>query len=155
MTNKSSHIAISIVFCLIIVVDQMTKILAKNILCDGNNIDISPWFHLILSYNTGAAWSMFSGYSTILAMLGIIMLVYFIRLYRRWESKSERWSLPFICAGILGNTIDRIVYGHVIDFISIDIWNYRWPTFNIADSSIFAGVIILLFTFDKKVQKDR
>lgn len=140
---------------MIVVVDQITKILAKNILCNGHDIDITSWFHLILSYNTGAAWSILSGHPYILAVLGIIILIYCILLYRRWQSKQERWALPFICGGILGNTLDRVIYGHVIDFISIDIWNYRWPTFNIADSAIFIGVIILLFTFDKKVQKDR
>lgn len=153
--NKSTNVILLIIFCAIVVIDQITKILAKNILCDNISVDILSWLHFILSYNTGAAWSIFSGHSFLLATLGIVMILYCLALFKRLKNKPERISLPFICAGIFGNTIDRIYHGHVIDFISIDIWKYRWPTFNIADSAIFIGVIILLFTFDKKVQKDR
>ena len=83
--------------------------------------------------------------------LGVITAMVFFR--KNFKNFLQRASLALIASGIIGNTIDRIVHGYVIDFISIDLKFYQWPVFNIADSAIFCGVMILSFTFLRKVKE--
>jgi signal peptidase II len=105
---------------------------------------IDGFFHLVHVGNTGAAWSLFTGRSTMLAILALITLgaIYF---WRRSLNLREKWmqlSFGLLCGGIVGNLIDRLAYGHVVDFLDFHFGSYIYPTFNIADSSIVIGVVI-------------
>jgi len=105
---------------------------------------IEGFFHLVHVGNTGAAWSLFTGKSTLLAMLAIITLVA-IYYWRRSLGLKQRWmqlSFGLLCGGIMGNLIDRLAYGHVVDFLDFHFGDYVYPTFNVADSGIVVGVII-------------
>ena len=105
---------------------------------------IDGFFHLVHVGNTGAAWSLFTGKSTLLAGLAFVTLgaIYY---WRRTLGLKERWmqlSFGLLCGGIVGNLIDRLAYKHVVDFLDFHFGDYIYPTFNIADSGIVVGVVI-------------
>jgi signal peptidase II len=97
--------------------------------------------------NTGAAWSMFSGQSFVLATLAAATLLA-IFLWRRALGLRDRTTqvcFGLLCGGIAGNLVDRLRHGHVIDFIDLHFGSYVYPTFNVADSGICIGVILYLW----------
>jgi signal peptidase II len=97
--------------------------------------------------NTGAAWSMFAGQSVVLATLAGATLVA-IFLWRRALGLRDRTAqvcFGLLCGGIAGNLADRLLHGHVIDFIDLHFGSYVYPTFNIADSGICVGVLLYLW----------
>ena len=137
-------IILSIIF---LIVDQITKILVVNSLVPGENIEIiKNIFSIIYTNNTGAAFSILLGkriFLIVVAVLIIGVLLYYIKR-NKIEKKIDIIALSFVIGGSLGNLIDRIVRGYVIDFISIKIGNYNFPIFNVADALIVVGVILLL-----------
>ena len=108
---------------------------------------IRGFFNLVHVGNTGAAWSLFAGQSVFLASLAVATLVA-IFVWRRSLGLRDRLpqiSFGLLCGGITGNLIDRLVYGHVIDFLDLHFGSYIYPTFNVADSGICIGVILYLW----------
>ena len=107
---------------------------------------IRAFFNLVHVGNTGAAWSLFSGRSTFLALLAVATLVAIFAW--RHQLGLRRWpvqlSFGLLCGGILGNLVDRLARGHVVDFLDFHFGGYTYPTFNLADSGICVGVIIYL-----------
>jgi signal peptidase II len=143
---------------LVVILDQTTKWMASNWLEPHVQYPLLSWFNLTLVHNTGAAFSFLSGASgwqrwffTVLAMgIGILIVVWLARL-----RPGECWSavgLAMILGGAIGNLIDRLAYGYVIDFIQWYYDRYYWPTFNIADSaiSVGAGILVLHSLFSQK-----
>ncbi|MGH7996043.1 MAG: signal peptidase II [Opitutaceae bacterium] len=113
---------------------------------DGGITVIPGFFYVIHVGNTGAAWSMFTGRSAILAVLAAAALVA-IYLGRRALALREKWSqlcFGLLCGGIAGNLADRLIHGHVVDFIDLHFGSFQYPTFNVADSSICVGVALYL-----------
>jgi|SRR5882724_9060871 len=107
---------------------------------------IPGFFYLIHVGNTGAAWSLFTGRSVLLAILAIATLGA-IFLWRRalgLQARVVQVCFGLLCGGIVGNLLDRLVHGHVIDFLDFHFGSYVYPTFNIADSGICVGVITYL-----------
>ena len=137
-------IILSIIF---LIVDQITKILVVNSLVPGENIEIiKNIFSIIYTNNTGAAFSILLGKRIFLIVVAVLItgvLLYYIKR-NKIEKKIDIIALSFVIGGSLGNLIDRIVRGYVIDFISIKIGNYNFPIFNVADALIVVGVILLL-----------
>ncbi len=136
---------------LVIVIDQVTKLLAESALTYQTPVPVIPgFFNLTLMYNTGAAFSFLSDaggwqrwfFSALALIVSAVLVVWIKRL-----TPAERWTaaaLSLIVGGALGNLIDRIAYGHVIDFIQWYYHPYYWPAFNIADSAITVGAAILI-----------
>jgi signal peptidase II len=137
------------IVCAVTIFDQITKLIVRKYTC----LRVNGFLSIEYSENTGAAWNVFSGHASILAAFGVGAMVAIILFRKSFEGARQKLAWAMIFGGILGNTIDRIVRGYVVDFISIDLQFYRWPTFNVADSFLFIGVAILLFTFQKKAQK--
>lgn len=107
---------------------------------------IPDFFYVVHVGNTGAAWSILTGKSLLLAGLAAVTLIA-IFLWRRTLGLRERIAqVAFgpLCGGIVGNLIDRMQHGHVIDFIDLHFGDYTYPTFNVADSGICVGVILYL-----------
>ena len=140
----------------VFVVDQLTKAwivshLAYNPLHGhGRGLDITVvrgFFYLIHVGNTGAAWSMFSDKSVLLAVLaaGTLVAIFFWRDTLGLREHVAQIAFGLLCGGILGNLSDRLVYRHVIDFIDLHFGSYTYPTFNVADSGICVGVILYLW----------
>lgn len=135
----------------VILIDQVTKVVADKTLSLHEYIPVIPgFFNWTLAYNEGAAFSFLDDaggwqrwFFTALALVVSIVLILWLK---RMQS-HERWSaiaLSLIIGGAIGNLIDRLIYGHVIDFIDWYYQNYHWPAFNIADSAIFLGAALLI-----------
>jgi signal peptidase II len=103
--------------------------------------------YLVHVGNTGAAWSLFTGQSVFLAALAAATLVA-IFIWRRalgLQDRVAQIAFGLLCGGIAGNLIDRLLHGHVIDFVDVHIGTYIYPTFNVADSGICVGVALYLW----------
>ncbi len=137
----------------VFMLDQFTKFLIVMTLPTGTygpprHIPLIPgFFNLVHVGNTGAAWSLFSGKSNILALLALTTLtaIFFWRHSLGLRIKMVQIAFGLLCGGILGNLVDRLVYKHVIDFLDFHFGSYIYPTFNIADSGICVGVILYLW----------
>ncbi|MBK2112284.1 lipoprotein signal peptidase [Francisella tularensis subsp. novicida FSC159] len=136
---------------LIIAVDLYTKYLANTYLEFAQSVKITSFFNLTLLYNHGAAFSLLSNdqtswqmimFSTI-SLIAAIVLIYLI-IKQPITEKINLFSFALILGGALGNFYDRAFQGYVIDFLDFHIGNYHWPSFNIADSAITCGVVILI-----------
>ena len=129
---------------LIFLLDRISKILALNWLAGQGSIKIAPFFRLTYVQNTGAAFGSFQGGNYILTGVSIVILL----LLFKWRAELikpgplARYALIFIIAGAFGNLYDRIVLGYVVDYFDFIIW----PVFNIADSFITAGAVLLGYT---------
>jgi signal peptidase II len=128
--------------------DQLTKSMIAERLPfgsygPGGQIVIIPGtFNLVHVGNTGAAWSMFSGQSLGLAVLalGTLVAIFVWRRALGLHHPAAQPAFGLLCGGIVGNLVDRIRHGHVIDFLDFHFGSYIYPTFNVADSAIFVGV---------------
>lgn len=137
-------IILSLIF---LIIDQITKILVIKILPLSGSIEIIKNFlYIIPTNNTGAAFSILIGQRIFLILITITILIFLIQYIKKnkIERKIDIISFSFIIGGSLGNLIDRIIRGSVIDFISLKLGNYNFPIFNIADTLIVVGVILLL-----------
>ncbi len=107
---------------------------------------IDGFFYLVHVGNTGAAWSMFSGKSAWLALLALVTLIaiYCWRHSLGLRQRIVQLSFGLLCGGIVGNLVDRLLHGHVIDFLDFHFGTYVYPTFNVADAGICVGVAIYL-----------
>ena len=102
--------------------------------------------------NRGAAWGIGSGLQDVLLIVRIAVIMGLV-VYLRLSSKAKeyRYPLMMIIAGGLGNILDYFIYGHVIDMFHLFFWGYSYPVFNIADASIFLGIVwLLLHSFTRK-----
>lgn len=136
---------------LIIGIDRVLKIWVITHLTYLEPLHLLPFFNFTLAYNTGAAFSFLhsaSGWQNILlgTVAGVISIVVFIWLYRL--SRSEGLlsaSLCLILGGALGNAWDRILYGHVIDFLDFHLGKWHFAIFNIADAAICIGAALMIY----------
>jgi signal peptidase II len=130
-----------LLFLIILFLDRLTKYFVSKILLVNQGIPvIKNIFHFTIVHNTGAAFGIFKNknYLFIVAALFATVFIYF-KLRQKRTNKLLNISLVLILAGTIGNLIDRISFGYVIDFLDFRIW----PVFNIADSSITVGAILL------------
>jgi len=127
----------------ILTLDQASKHLMLDQLEFGRTVEVIPgFFSLTLISNTGAAWGMFRDHGFWLTILAFAALV-FLFLARRHFTHAG-WmpgiALGLLLGGITGNLVDRMIYGHVVDFLSFYLGTFQWPAFNVADSAICTGV---------------
>ncbi|MBS3131376.1 signal peptidase II [Candidatus Woesearchaeota archaeon] len=133
----------------IIILDQFTKYLIANSLSLGDSIPvIKNIFHITLIHNTGAAFGILKDSNILLSSVSIavtLFIFYYIKTQKKIE-KIHMVLLGFILGGTLGNLIDRLFMGYVVDFLDFRIW----PVFNVADSFITVGVLALVLVMWKK-----
>lgn len=135
---------------LIIFIDQVTKVFFSRFLSVGESLPvIRNIFHMTIVHNTGIAFGLFKEMGAvfiIIPVIAVIFLAYHIYCYRASEEKPDRLyvvAFSMILGGALGNLIDRIRLGYVLDFIDLRIW----PVFNIADSAITIGAVIIAIKY--------
>ncbi len=134
----------------IVALDQATKFIAVRSLAGGAGIEVTPFFNLVLVYNPGAAFSFLAegaGWQRALfAAIAVIASVWIVYLLFRYpHQRLFALALALILAGAVGNLIDRMMVGAVIDFLDFHAYGYHWPAFNVADSSITCGAVLLVF----------
>ena len=142
----------------IIIVDQMSKYWASQVLLSYQSEAVFPMLNLTLAYNSGAAFSFlsgagewhrwaFAGFSTITSIALIVLIIRTASVMR-----LQLLALSLILGGAVGNLIDRAFLGYVIDFIDVYYKHYHWPAFNVADSAICIGAFLLFMDLMKKPQ---
>lgn len=136
---------IILLIALLVAADQISKYLVAANLA-GRNIEmIHNFFYITYAENTGMAWSLLSGQQALfcLAAAAAIGVMIWYMIYKD-PGKWTRVALAFMIAGAAGNLIDRLLLGHVRDFLHFYIFSYDFPIFNIADSALTIGVILLI-----------
>ncbi len=136
---------------LVVLFDQLSKQWIEAHFVLYQSLEILPFFRLTLVYNQGAAFSFLSdqggwqrGFFILLALLiTLFLLVWLLRMSQR--ERLAAIALALVIGGAVGNLIDRILFGHVIDFLHLHYHTWHWPVFNLADSAITVGVILLLY----------
>jgi signal peptidase II len=131
-------------------IDQLTKQLVLRFLSpDEPRVLVTDFFSLVSVTNTGAAFGSFRGNNTFFIAISSVALVVVLGLLLRARA-VDRWrdiSLALLLAGIIGNLTDRLLYGHVIDFLLFDLhvpYAHPWPAFNVADSCISVAVVLFV-----------
>ena len=133
-----------LVACLTLAADQLSKQLVLATLQVGESIPVIPHvLHLTYVQNTGAAFGLFKGLQPLFVLLAIVVIGWLARELRARTSPADpvAWGCALVLGGALGNLADRLRLFYVVDFIDIRIW----PVFNIGDSAITIGVILLLW----------
>jgi len=139
-----------LVALVLMLLDQYTKYLAVGNIEPGTAVPVLPFFSLVLTYNTGAAFSFLAGASGwqrwffVLIALGASGLIVWM-LYKHRRNTFLCVGLTLILGGAIGNLIDRLTVGAVVDFILVYWRQYHWPAFNIADSCISVGAAIVIW----------
>lgn len=143
-----------IISIILLCIDQISKLLIVNLLTKTNSIAIiKNFFYLTYINNDGAAFSILVGKRVLLILIAVLVIVMLIRYIKKnnIQNKLELVSISLIIGGSLGNLIDRVVRGYVIDFLDFKIFNYNFPIFNLADTFIVIGVFLLLL---KEIRKE-
>jgi signal peptidase II len=135
---------------IIVVLDQISKIAISSYFVYGERLAVTPFFNLLLVHNTGASFSLLSDaggwqrwfFSTI-AVIASIWIVWLLRKHQ--TEKLFCVSLALILGGAIGNLIDRVAYGYVVDFLDFYWGQYHFAAFNIADSAITCGAVLMIW----------
>ena len=134
----------------VVVADLATKAWISNVFAPGEMRVITPFFNLVLVYNTGAAFSFLAnagGWQRwfFMAVSVAVSVAIMVMLRRSAGQKLLACALALVLGGALGNLYDRVTLGHVVDFVQLHAAGYYWPAFNVADSAITIGVALLVW----------
>jgi len=145
MTRTGSWLALA---AFIVAVDQLTKYLVVRSFAPGESVPLTSFFNMVLVHNPGAAFSFLSdqagwqrGFFIAIALAASVWIVYL--LVRHPRERLFALALTLVLAGAVGNVIDRILIGAVVDFLDFHAFGYHWPAFNVADSAITCGAVLL------------
>jgi signal peptidase II len=133
----------------VVVLDQATKLLALYYLQHGP-VAVAPFLNLALAFNPGAAFSFLAdagGWQNLLfvAIAIVVSIVILVMTWRLGAGDTQvAAGLMLVLGGAIGNVIDRLRFGHVVDFIDVYYETWHWPTFNVADSAITVGAVLLV-----------
>lgn len=140
---------------IVIVLDQLTKHWVSQSLALREVVPVLPSFNLVLAHNTGAAFSFLAaaggwqrGFFIAIAAVASVVIVHLLR--RHPGQRLFSLALALILGGALGNLIDRIRFGHVVDFLDFYVQGWHWPAFNVADMAITCGAALLVWDSLKK-----
>ncbi|WP_018132391.1 signal peptidase II [Effusibacillus pohliae] len=139
---------------LVTALDQFTKFLVKTYMTEGESIPVLGDFLRITSHrNPGAAWGILAGQRWLFIVISIAVIIGVAYYARRVKSGLVRAALPLLLGGAVGNLIDRILYGEVVDFFDVRIIHY--PIFNVADSAIVIAVGLILLDAWNEYRRER
>ena len=145
--NNKFNLTLFFLFLTLVILDQVTKALVINFFNLYDSVVLLPVMNLTFVVNYGFAFGLLNNPSLNQILVSLVILaiiIYFLYLLIKTQDKIFQLTLTLILAGALGNFIDRIFRGFVIDFIDIYIGKYHWPAFNIADSCITVGFVVLM-----------
>ena len=140
-------LAFAVAVCLL---DQLTKFFASTMLTFAEPLSVMPLFNLTLLHNTGAAFNFLDSasgwqrwfFAVLAALISVGIIIWLCMMDRR-----NRWTpfaLALILGGAIGNLVDRVCLGYVVDFIQLYYGRWSWPAFNVADSAISIGAVMLI-----------
>ncbi len=132
-----------------LILDQLTKYwILYDVMQPPRVIEVTPFFNIVLAWNRGVSFGMFNEASTygphlLTALALVIVVALSVWLYKA-ETRFTALALGLIIGGALGNVIDRVQFGAVVDFLDFHAMGYRWPAFNVSDASICIGAAMLV-----------
>lgn len=140
---------------LVIVLDLITKAIIQKSLVPGETLVVTPFFNLVLAFNTGAAFSFLAnagGWQRefFIAMTVVISIFLLWMMRRHPHNRLLCLALALVFGGAMGNLYDRVVLGHVVDFIQVHAAGHAFPAFNVADSAISVGAVLLILDSFRK-----
>lgn len=136
-----------VTFLIVVGGDQLTKMIVDhNLQLGGAYSIIENFFYFTYFHNTGAAWGIFQGHLNLFYVVAVIAAVGIVYYFVQSEAyqKLTRFGLVLVFCGMIGNLIDRIVFGYVRDFIGFIIFGYNFPIFNVADMAITIGIGLVI-----------
>ncbi len=156
MKSKKSPLAWLWLTLFVLIIDQVTKYWVAGTFFYGESVNVLPFFNITYVHNLGAAFSFLADqsgwqrwfFACIASIASIIFIVWLVKTPS--TDKKLCLALALMLSGALGNLIDRVLLGYVIDFLDFYIQDYHWPAFNIADSAIFVGAAIMIIDSFKK-----
>lgn len=159
MSKKNAGLMLWLgVAVVVVLLDQVTKITMTRLLAYGQAEYVNHYLNLVMVYNKGAAFSFLSDQSgwqryffSALAAGVSIFIVWMLN--RNANERLFCWSLSLILGGAVGNLIDRLAYGHVIDFLDFHLNAWHWPAFNVADSAITIGAALFVLDELRRVNR--
>ena len=138
---------IYIVIIIFLIIDIISKLIVSRVCTLNNSVFvINNFFSITYTHNYGGAWSLFSDSTILITVISIIVIIGII-IYlskKKINNKIESLGYAFLLGGAIGNLIDRIIYGYVIDFLDFNIFGYNFPIFNIADMGIVIGIFLII-----------
>ncbi len=142
MSNVYRRFLYLLIIVFIVFIDQISKLILVNFLLPYETVPVLPFMNIVNVRNEGAAFGLFQSlgnrFFIVITVVAIVIILYLLI-----KSKEDSLSLSFIMAGALGNLIDRLRLGYVVDFLDLHIGNYHWPAFNVADASLSIGIGLL------------
>lgn len=137
---------------IIVIVDLISKLVIDKLLKINETISIiNNFFSITKVFNRGASFSMFIGYRLLFILIGIITIVVLFKYLNNFKMNNRNiFAFSLLIGGIIGNLIDRVIYGYVIDFLDFNIFGYDAPIFNIADTCICIGAFLLFYAIMKR-----
>lgn len=144
----------------VILLDQLTKTLISSSFELNERHAVTPFFNLVRAHNTGAAFSFLAGATGwqrwFFIGLGVVAAVFIVWLLARHGGQPMfGWALSLILGGAVGNVIDRVLHGHVVDFLEVHWGGAYFPSFNVADSAITIGAVLLILDELFRVRRGR
>lgn len=142
------HIYAIFLFVAVLAADQATKFLALAEIQPGDMIPVLPFFNLVLTWNYGISFGLFNtgdpANAYILSGLAGVIILFLLHLYSRNHNVAVRFAIAAVIAGAIGNVIDRLRFGAVVDFLDFHAFGFHWPAFNIADTCIVVGIAYIV-----------
>jgi signal peptidase II len=134
----------------VLILDQLTKQAITHSLSLHEMVEVTPFFNLVLVYNRGAAFSFLSDAAgwqrELFIAIALAASIWIAWLLRKYAAQTMFCvALSLILGGAVGNVIDRLLYGAVVDFLDFHALGYHWPAFNVADSAISCGAVLLIW----------
>ncbi|QGT79509.1 lipoprotein signal peptidase [Guyparkeria halophila] len=144
----------------VLVVDQLTKWAALAGLEYARPVEILPFFDFTLLYNTGAAFSFLAEHDGWQRWFFVFLAVVITAVLLGWlafvaiRDRRIQAGITLVIGGAVGNVIDRVLYGHVVDFLDFHVAGWHWPAFNIADAAITIGVALIIWAELRPVDRE-
>ena len=145
--NNKSNLNLLIFSIILLLFDQVSKAMIVSQFDLYESISVAPFFNLTFVVNYGFAFGFLNSPSLNQIIVSIVILsiiIYFLYLLIKTQDRVFKICLVLILSGALGNFLDRIFRGYVVDFIDIYVFNYHWPAFNIADIYITIGIMMII-----------
>ncbi len=147
VTKQARH-GLTLTF-VILILDQITKHYAvQHFAATYHTVEVTPFFNLVLVWNTGISFGMLQNLENghiYLSMFALVVVMILLIWIMRVTILMEALAIGAVIGGALGNVIDRLRYGAVVDFFDFHVAGYHWPAFNVADSAVFIGAVLLCY----------
>lgn len=137
----------------VFVIDQFTKHLIRSNVGPYDVVRVLPFFNIVYAENVGSAFGMFKSLGNVFFMFVAAAAIVAVAVMIIRE-KENRLSFSLILGGAMGNLADRILYGHVIDFLDFFVGRWHWPVFNVADSALTVGIMLMAYNLFRSASEE-